>query len=112
MNYRRTYHRILNLKRKLFRNPVVEALHQELFVVNVLCTRVFTRMTLPNQIMSLAKLIVVFRRDYGRSPRRLMKVLFKMNKEMNDTVIRNWDESYNASMSVDKQTFVRTDTHD
>jgi hypothetical protein len=67
---------------------------RERFVVSIITTRAFSKMTLQDKLLSLGKLIAIFNSDNGYTPRLLEQKLEALNSELNHHTIKTWEELY------------------
>ncbi|MBL7863988.1 MAG: hypothetical protein JNK10_03875 [Cyclobacteriaceae bacterium] len=59
------------------------SLRNELFISGLTRTHLFRRQAIQDQIISLAKLINLFERDFGYKPERPVQVLTTLNERLN-----------------------------
>ncbi|MBS1978107.1 MAG: hypothetical protein JST46_12095 [Bacteroidetes bacterium] len=78
---------------KCFRNRFLSqscSFRNELFILNVMKSKVFRSLTLQDKITSLTRLIGLFVRDHGYMPIRPSNVLVKLNRELNAQVLKHF----------------------
>ena len=67
---------------------------RERFVKGVIATHAFSRLTLQNKMLALAKLISVFRSDNGYTPRSLERALDALRQKCRRHTIVTWNTEY------------------
>ena len=66
----------------------------ERFICNIIKTHAFSKLTLQDKILSLGKLITLFRADNGFTPKSLERTMEKLNRELSRQVMSTWDHTY------------------
>jgi hypothetical protein len=85
---------ISNLRIKWFNTEKAEMTKRERFIVNIITTRAFSKLTLQNKVLSLGKLITIFRLDNGYTPKSLERILEVLVVELRSHDLKTWDELY------------------
>ena len=85
---------ISNLKFQWFGKEEDPTLKSERFMAKIITTRAFSKLTLQDKMLSLGKLITLFRLDNGYTPRSLERALDVLSLELNRQTIRTWNELY------------------
>ncbi len=82
---------ISRLIRCIMSKPKVEpcSLRNELFISGVTRTHMFRKLNIQDQIISLAKLINLFERDYGYKPEKPVQVLTSLNNRLNSQILKS-----------------------
>ena len=96
--FRRLYLGFLIWMRVRFARQNKRRLWRELFLLNVLFTKVYNNQSLQDKITSLSKLISLFKGDHGFVPRHFLQILYKMNVNLNSEVIANFEKSYDSNV--------------
>lgn len=75
------------------RKPV-KTLRMEVFLNNVVTSQCFAKMSLQEKLLSLGKLIELFHKDYGFTPKALENLVKSLNRKLNKEMLALWQESY------------------
>jgi hypothetical protein len=87
--WRRIYSRcLIYLKHLTSLKASNEILRKELFLINILYTDIFSKMPIQNKVISLAKMISLFKKDYGYTPKLMMRALNRLNRRLNEQVAK------------------------
>jgi len=87
IHWRRIYLRcLIYLKRLLTLTTDNDMLHHELFLINMLRTEFFSKLPIQHKMTSLAKLTLLFKRDHGYIPKRVARVLSRLNRKLNEQI--------------------------
>ena len=71
-----------------------EVVKKEKYVSSVISTHAFLKMSLQDKMLSLGKLITLFRAENGYTPQALEEALGKLNRQMNRETLKNWNTHY------------------
>ncbi len=85
---------ISNLRFQWFGREEDPTSKRERFVSRIITTRAFSKLTLQNKMLSLGKLITLFRSDNGYTPRSLERALDVLSLELNRQTIKTWNALY------------------
>ena len=80
---------IRKIKRRFFSKKHREARKRQRFLLNIIGTNAFTKLTPQDKIVSLAKLIALYRYDFGNSPRKLEVILLRFNNDLSRELSKN-----------------------
>src|SRR5258706_2598426 len=86
--------RIFNLKSLFFGNKEEPNERKERLVSSFIRTHAFSKLTVQNKILSLGKLITIFRSDCGFTPTTLQRTLESLQAELHRKTNDTWDELY------------------
>jgi hypothetical protein len=67
---------------------------KEQFITNILRTRAFAKLSLQDKVLSLGRLIMMFRSDWGFTPPVLERTLDVLNSELNQQAQETWHRLY------------------
>jgi hypothetical protein len=56
--------------------------------MNILHTNFFSKMPIQQKMVSLAKLTSLFKRDHGYIPKRVARVLGRLNRRLNEQIAK------------------------
>ncbi|MEK6783388.1 MAG: hypothetical protein AABY93_16925 [Bacteroidota bacterium] len=87
-------HAVWNLKVQFFNKKDRKAKERARFIVGIISSHIFSKMTLQDKISSIAKLILIFECDFGFVPEKLERTLVRLNQKLNIEVLRTWTEFY------------------
>ena len=79
-----------------------ETRRKEAFISSVMRTRAFSKLSLQDQLLSLGKLITVFRTDHGFTPKSLQRSLEILNAKLMRETHRVWRASYSEPVQNGK----------
>jgi hypothetical protein len=68
----------------------------EVFLNNVVTSQCFAKMSLQEKLLSLGKLIELFHKDYGFTPKALERLVKSLNNKLNKEMLALWQQSYTA----------------
>ena len=93
--WRRIYLRcLIRLKRWLSLKTGNDMLHHELFLMNIPHANFFSKMPIQHKMISLAKLTSLFKKDHGHIPKRVARILGRLNRRLNEQVARQSEWTY------------------
>lgn len=85
---------IQRIKKSLFCVKYKEAKRKQRFIMDIITTQSFNKMSPQDKITSLAKLIFLFECDHGYSPKQLQHKLISLNLDLKRQVIKDWSGVY------------------
>jgi hypothetical protein len=84
-------------KRKPKKN--MKMLRMQVYLLNVVRSHAFSKLTLQDKISSLARLIDLFQNDFGFTPKELHKMIKSLNQKLDKEVATVWNETYTQYFS-------------
>ena len=85
---------IWNLKCLFFGNEEQPTQRKERLISSFIRTHAFSKLTVQNKILSLGKLITIFRLDCGFTPATLARTLESLQEDLHRKTNETWDELY------------------
>ena len=86
--------KIFNRISRWLRKENNEALSRERFIESIIKTHAFSKLTIQDKVLSVGRLITLFRSDNGFTPESLERTMESLNRELSRKVISNWDQAY------------------
>lgn len=80
---------IRKIRRRLFSKKHREARKRQRFLLDIIRTNAFTKLTPQDKIVSLAKLIALYRYDFGSAPRKLEVILLRFSNDLRHQLNKN-----------------------
>ena len=77
------------IKKQFFSKKHREARKRHRFLLDIIGTNAFNNLTPQDKIVSLAKLIALYRYDFGNTPRKLEAILLRFNNDLRRQLSRN-----------------------
>lgn len=85
---------ISNLRFRWFGKEETQISKRERFVAGIITTHAFSKLTIQNKMLSLGRLITLFRSDNGYTPRSLERALDGLSQECNRHAVKTWNTLY------------------
>lgn len=77
----------------------MKMLRMQVYLLNVVRSNAFSKLTLQDQLSSLARLIDIFQADFGFTPHELGKLLKKLNRKLDKEMAEVWNQTYTQYFS-------------
>lgn len=77
------------IRRRFFSKKHRDARKRQRFLLNIIGTTAFSKLTLQDKIVSLAKLIALYRYDFGSAPKKLEGILLHFSKDLRRQISEN-----------------------
>ena len=96
---------ISSLKHLFSKNQDPSTQRKENIISSIIRTNAFSKLTVQDKVLSLGKLITIFRSDCGFTPASLERTLVSLQKELQRQTNATWDALYSnpGSKSGDKK---------
>jgi hypothetical protein len=72
----------------------MKMLRMQVYLLNVVKSHAFAKLTLQDKLSSLARLIDIFQHDFGFTPKELGKLIKTLNQRLDEEMAIVWDETY------------------
>lgn len=80
---------IRKIRRRFFSKKHRAARKRQRFLLDIIRTNAFTKLTPQDKIVSLAKLIALYRYDFGSTPRKLEVILLRFSNDLRQQLSKN-----------------------
>ena len=86
--------RLLGLFSRRLRTKNIKSLRLQVYLLNIVKSQAFARMTLQDKLSSIARLIDIFQTDFGFTPGELGALIQSLKRKLDKDMAEVWDKTY------------------
>lgn len=83
--------------RRIFSNNCDDVTRSQRFLTSIITTRIFSKMSIPEKLTSIAKLIDLLQRDHGVASKELEETLLSLSKDLRHQELNSLCSIYNRN---------------
>lgn len=72
----------------------MKVLRMQVFLLNVVKSHAFAKLTLQDKLSSLARLIDIFQHDFGFTPKELREMIKSLKERLDEEMAAVWEQTY------------------
>ena len=77
----------------------MKVLRMQVYLMNIFKSEAFLQLTLQDKLSSIARIIDIFQRDFGFTPKELHRMIGSLKKRLDTDVANVWETTYSHYFS-------------